>query len=143
MNRRSPPKRCLIRMSLRTVRAMDVLPIPPGPMRANGVRFSARAVSFPINSSRPKKSLGGGGESSPGALDTNIRYLFHQQLRLLTWLVSRWRRTFINSMKGQSTDATHQPRLIVSPFLNLQHVTMHVGYKQIGIYRKLSLRASG
>jgi len=36
----------------------------------------ARPTSFPINSSRPKKSLGGGGGgSSPGALDTNIRHL--------------------------------------------------------------------
>ena len=63
---------------------MDVFPIPPTPMRAMGVRFSARLTTFPINSSRPKQALGAGGGDSPGVLDANIRYKIHQQLRLLT-----------------------------------------------------------
>ena len=53
---------------------MDVFPMPPGPMRASGVRFSARSMTFAIRSSRPKQALGGGGGDSPSALDTNVRY---------------------------------------------------------------------
>ena len=45
---------------------MDVFPIPPGPMRATGVRFSARPIIFSISSSRPKQALGGGGGDSLG-----------------------------------------------------------------------------
>ena len=53
INRRSLPNRSLMRLSWRTVRAMDVLPIPPAPMRASGVRFPARLTILSINSSRP------------------------------------------------------------------------------------------
>jgi len=52
---------------------MDVLPIPPAPMSATGVRFSARPTIFSINSSRPKKTLGGEGGNSPCPLDENVR----------------------------------------------------------------------
>ena len=45
---------------------MDVFPIPPSPMRAIGVRFSARLTIFSISSSRPKHTLGGEGGNSPG-----------------------------------------------------------------------------
>jgi len=48
---------------------MDVLPIPPAPSRAIGVRRCARSTIFPISSSRPQKILGGCGGSSPDALD--------------------------------------------------------------------------
>ena len=68
MNQRLSPNRCLMRLSLRTVRMMDVLPIPPVPSRAIGVRRCARSTILSINSSRPK-ILGGCGGSSPGALD--------------------------------------------------------------------------
>ena len=74
MNRRLSSKWCLMRLSWSTVRAMDVLPIPPVPMRASGVRFSARPTIFSINSSRPKMALGGGGGDSPSVLDTNMRH---------------------------------------------------------------------
>src|ERR1700759_2525559 len=47
---------------------MDVFPIPPAPMRAIGVLFSARPMIFSINSLRPKHDLGGWGASSPGML---------------------------------------------------------------------------
>ena len=47
---------------------MDVLPIPPGPIRAIGVRLSVRWMILPINSSRPKQALGGGGGNSPGGI---------------------------------------------------------------------------
>jgi len=40
-------------------------------------------------------------------------------------------------------DVTYQPKLVVSPFLTLQHITMHVGYDHVGIYRELSLHVSG
>ena len=63
---------------------MDVLPIPPGPMRASGVRFSARWTIFSTRSSRPKQALGGGGRDSPGALDVNVRCEIHWQLGWLT-----------------------------------------------------------
>ena len=46
----------------------DVLPIPPAPIRAIGVRRCAKSMIFSIKSSRPK-IFGGGGGSSPGALD--------------------------------------------------------------------------
>jgi hypothetical protein len=56
MNRRSSPNRCLMRPSWRTVRAMEVLPIPPAPMRAMEVRHSAKPMISSINPSRPKKT---------------------------------------------------------------------------------------
>ena len=46
----------------------DVLPIPPAPIKAIGMRRCAKSMIFSINSLRPKKILGGGGGSSPGAL---------------------------------------------------------------------------
>ena len=52
---------------------MEVFPIPPGPMRAIGVRFSARSMISSISWSRPKQALGGGGGDSPSMLDANIR----------------------------------------------------------------------
>ena len=52
---------------------MDVFPIPPGPMRAVGVRFSVRPSIFLISSSRPKQALGGGGGDSPSMLGGNVR----------------------------------------------------------------------
>jgi len=73
---RLSPNRRLMRLSRRTARAMDVFPIPPGPMRAKGVRFCARPTIFLINSSRPKKALGGGGGDSPDTLDSNIRHRY-------------------------------------------------------------------
>ena len=55
---------------------MDVLPIPPAPMRATGFRFSARSMTFSINSSRPKQALGDGGGDSPCTLGARIRPRF-------------------------------------------------------------------
>ena len=63
---------------------MDVFPIPPAPMRATGVRFSARLAIVSINSSRPKHALGGGGGDSPGLLDVNLRWRLPRQSKLLT-----------------------------------------------------------
>ena len=71
---RLSPNRCLIRPSWRTVRTTDVLPIPPTPIKAIGVRCCAKSTILSINSSRPKKILGGGGGRSPGALDSNVRH---------------------------------------------------------------------
>ena len=65
MNRRFSPNRSWIRLWCRTVRATDVLPIPPAPTRATGSRFSASPTTSSINLSRPKQSLGGGGGNSP------------------------------------------------------------------------------
>ena len=73
MNHRLSPNRCLTRLSWRTVRMMDVLPIPPVPSRAIGVRRCARSTILSISSSRPQKILGGCGGSSPGALNMNVR----------------------------------------------------------------------
>ena len=53
---------------------MDVLPIPPAPRRASGVRFSARWTISSTSSSRPKKILGGGGGRAPCPLDANMSY---------------------------------------------------------------------
>ena len=47
---------------------MDVFPIPPASIRAIGVRFCARPTIFSFDTSRPKKSLGGGSGSFPSAL---------------------------------------------------------------------------
>jgi len=51
---------------------MDVFLIPPAPMRAVNVRFSARPTISSINSLRPKQTLGAGGGDSPGAADAGI-----------------------------------------------------------------------
>ena len=65
MNRRFSPKRALIRSWWRTVRATEVFPIPPAPIRATGSRFSASPTTFSTSSARPKQSLGAGGGDSP------------------------------------------------------------------------------
>jgi hypothetical protein len=90
-NRRSSPNRCLMRPSWRTVRAMEVLPIPPAPMRATEVRWSAKPTNLSIHSSRPKKTPGGGGGNSPYTLNANIRCQIHWWSRSLTWFGSRQR----------------------------------------------------
>ena len=51
---------------------MEVLPTPQAPMRAIGVRLSARSTIFSISSSRPKKVLGGRGGYSPGMLESGV-----------------------------------------------------------------------
>ena len=51
--------------------ATEVLPIPPAPMKAVGIRLSA-------SSSRPKKVLGGGGGDSPGMPDSGVRWQAHR-----------------------------------------------------------------
>ena len=56
---------------------MDVFPIPPGPIRATGVRFLARPTIFSIKSLRPKQALGAGGGDSPGTLDASVRCRIH------------------------------------------------------------------
>ena len=65
MKRRLSPNRCFIRSWWRTARAMEVFPIPPAPIRAMGLRVSARPTIFSINPSRPKQVLGRGGGNSP------------------------------------------------------------------------------
>jgi hypothetical protein len=52
---------------------MDVLSIPPAPMRAMGVEFSARPTIFSTSLSRPKQAGGGGGVSPRGILDLGVR----------------------------------------------------------------------
>jgi hypothetical protein len=84
MNLRLSPNRCLTRSSWRTVRAMEVFPIPPAPMRAMEVWCSAKPTIFSIHSSRPKKTPGGGGGGSPYTLNTNIRYRVQRWSRSLT-----------------------------------------------------------
>ena len=44
---------------------MEVLPIPPVPVRAIDVKRSARSTTVSTNSFRPKKIFGGGGGNSP------------------------------------------------------------------------------
>ena len=56
---------------------MDVFPIPPGPMRATGLMFSARRTIFSINLPRPKQALGAGGGDSPDMLDADLRCRIH------------------------------------------------------------------
>src|SRR5882757_9285171 len=65
MNRRLSPNRCLMRLLWSTVRAIEVFPIPPAPMRATGVRLWVRSTSLSIKLLRPKKARGGGGGDSP------------------------------------------------------------------------------
>jgi len=127
MNRRLSPNRCLTRSLWRTVKAIDVFPMPPAPMRAMGVRFSVRPTILSISSSRPKNALGGGGGNSPGTLHVNIRCWIHFQSRLLTWLGSGKWRSLSNSVAGHGTNVTHRLILIIGPLLTVQHVAMHIG----------------
>jgi len=68
-----PPVVTKPRSSWRTVRVVDVLPIPPAPIRAISVRRCAKRTIFSTNSPHPKNALGGGGGSSSGTLDVNVR----------------------------------------------------------------------
>lgn len=65
INQQFPPNHSLMQLWWRTVRAIDVFPIPPGPIRAIGARVSTRPMILLISSSRPKHTLGGGGSNSP------------------------------------------------------------------------------
>ena len=76
MNRRFSLNLFLTRSWCRTVKATDVLPIPPAPTRAIGVRPSTRLTISSISSissSRPKQALGGRGGDSPSKLDSDLR----------------------------------------------------------------------
>ena len=68
---------------------MDVLPTPPAPIRAIGVNCSTKRTIFSVNSSRPKKILGGGGGNSPGTLVANVRCRIFRWLGLLTCFESK------------------------------------------------------
>ena len=58
---------------------IDVLPIPPVPVRAIDVRCPMRPMIVSTSSLRPKKTLGGGGGNSPrGALDAKVRCWVYQ-----------------------------------------------------------------
>ena len=56
---------------------MDVLPIPPAPIRATEVRLSAKVTTSSISSSRPKQALGAGGGSSPVGLGGSAGNCIH------------------------------------------------------------------
>ena len=71
--RRFSLNRFLTRLSWRTVRATDVFPIPPTPMRAIGARVSTRPTISSTSSCRPKQALGGGGGGSPRILGPKVR----------------------------------------------------------------------
>ena len=90
MNLRLSPNRALIRLWWRTVRAIDVFPIPPAPMSAIGSRFSASSMTFSIISSRPMQTLrGGGGDSPRGPLcRCGCESVDPLHSRLLTWVES-------------------------------------------------------
>ena len=68
---------------------MDVLPIPPAPIKAMGVEFSARLTTSSISSSRPKQAGDGGGNSPGGILDVHVRPCALSCLILLTWAESK------------------------------------------------------
>ena len=75
---------------------MDVLPIPPVPVRAIDVKSSARSTIISTNSLRPKKTFGAGGGNSPrGPLGVEVRPWVYQSLRLLTCFQSGWRLVFV------------------------------------------------
>ena len=67
---------------------MDVFPIPPAPIRAMGVSFSARPMTFSISSSRPKQVLGGGGGDSPGGMLYKDKTVYHIEFEMvdLVWV---------------------------------------------------------
>ena len=67
---------------------MDVLPIPPAPMRAMDVKFLVRQMIFSITSSRPKQAGSGGGNSPGGILDVHVRLWTILYSRSLTWVES-------------------------------------------------------
>src|ERR1700753_3602167 len=71
-NRRLSPNRFSMRRWWRTVRAIDVLPIPPAPTRAMELRPSARPTILSMRLLRPKQSLGGGGGAPPSILDSAL-----------------------------------------------------------------------
>ena len=77
---------------------MAVFPIPPGPMRAIGVRFSARSMISSISSARPKQALGRGGGDSPGAVGKGLRCCIRWWLDYQCGLTSTTHLTTYNSV---------------------------------------------
>ena len=51
---------------------IDVLPIPPVPVRAIDAKRSVRSMIVSTNSLRPKKTFGAGGGSSPGVVGADV-----------------------------------------------------------------------
>jgi len=73
INRRSSPNFCLMNSWWRTVRAMEVLPIPPVPMRTRGVLVLTDPRISSTISSLPRNNLGAGGGNSPSVLSHRVR----------------------------------------------------------------------
>ena len=97
INLRFSPNWSLMRWSWRTVRATDVFPTPPTPIRATGRRFPARPTIFSIKLSRPKKILGGGGGGSPSLTGTQVRRVNCQKCDVAADLVFSVRKNSSNS----------------------------------------------
>ena len=77
---------------------MDVFPIPPGPMRATGVRSSAKPTTSSISSPRPKQTLGRGGGDSPGTVGWGLRFCIYWWLDHRRGLTSATHLTTHNSV---------------------------------------------
>lgn len=58
----------LIAIVVEDLSAIDVFPIPPGPMRAMGSNFLASPMTFSTDPSRPEQAPGAGGGDSPRKL---------------------------------------------------------------------------
>ena len=136
MNRRFPPKLRLTRLLWSTFRATDVFPIPPAPIRATGVTFSARLTILSISPSRPKQALGGGG-NSPGGIPHKHKTVNSEYSGFLTWFGSgEWSVLCCRRIESRTYEGT----VASGTTLTCWHMTMHIRNHHVGVNCQLGLK---
>ena len=114
--------------------------MPPAPMRAMGVTFSARPMISSISPSRPKKILGGGGGDSPSTLDRNVRTWSHDIRHCQPGLSLDNRHCLFGD--GWSTGATYSLIFTANILRTFQHVLVDVGNHGVSTQGQLGLGGS-
>ena len=111
---------------------MEVLPIPPVPVRAIDVKRSVRSMIVSTNSLRPKKTLGGGGGNSPrGTLGAELRHWVYRWLRLVTCFRSGSNQCLFDG--AERMDVTYRPILATNHLTHFHHSFMRIDCYDTGV----------